>query len=57
MIMKKCFLVLCAAAACFLAGCCFRNTAPAVSSTPPGLKLMLPEVIYAVPGIESNIYF
>ena len=56
--MKKCFLILCAAAVCFLAGCCCRKeAAPAVSITPPGLKMMLPEVIYAVPGIESNIYF
>ena len=27
------------------------------SITPPNLKMMLPKVIYAVPGIESNIYF
>ena len=56
--MKKCFQAYCAAAALFLAGCCCRNEAvPAASITPPGLKMMLPEVIYAAPGIESNIYF
>ena len=59
--MKKLFYalfctVLAAAAGC----CCPGQKAPvqaARSITPPGLKMTLPEVIYAVPGIESNIYF
>ena len=40
----------------FCAVICCSSAAP-VSVTPPGLKMALPEVIYAVPGIESNIYF
>ena len=44
--------------AVLLAGCCScPKVPPKVSLTPPGLKLTLPEVIYAVPGIETNIYF
>lgn len=31
---------------------CVKN-----SITPPRLQMMLPEVVYAAPGIESNIYF
>ena len=56
--MKKYFLYLCVCAAVLLTGgcCCPQKQAP-VSITPPGLKMVLPEVIYAVPGIESNIYF
>ena len=30
---------------------------PARPPAPPALKLALPEVIYAAPGLESNIYF
>lgn len=30
---------------------------PISAQVPPMLKMSLPEVIYAVPGIESNIYF
>ena len=37
------------------AGC--RTESQKQSITPPPLKMMLPEVIYAAPGIESNIYF
>ena len=37
------------------AGC--RTESQKQSITPPHLKMMLPEVIYAAPGIESNIYF
>ena len=62
--MKKLFYTLCAALLVVAAGCCDcqRQSASAAavvpqSITPPGLKMMLPEVIYAVPGIESNIYF
>ena len=62
--MKKSFLILCAAAAfCSAAyGAAPKSTAPAAPAVPavpvpPGLKLALPEVIYAAPGIESNIYF
>ena len=39
----------------FLAGC--RTECVKKSMTPPRLKMMLPEVVYASPGIESNIYF
>ena len=39
----------------FLAGC--RTECVTKSMTPPRLKMMLPEVVYAAPGIESNIYF
>ena len=39
----------------FLAGC--RTECVKKSMTPPRLKMMLPEVVYAAPGIESNIYF
>ena len=55
MMLKK---SLCAVWSCvllFAAGCrteCVKN-----SITPPRLQMMLPEVVYAAPGIESNIYF
>ena len=59
--MKKTFLLCLAFAALFLYAGCIVSAPPAkaapISITPPFLKLMLPEVIYAVPGIESNIYF
>ncbi len=38
-----------------VAGC--RTECVRQSVTPPCLKMMLPEVVYAAPGIESNIYF
>ena len=55
MMLKK---SLCAVWSCvllFAAGC--RTECVKQSITPPHLKMMLPEVIYAAPGIESNIYF
>ena len=55
--MKKTFSVMSALLLGLLAGCCICPPEPQVSLTPPGLRLPLPEVIYAVPGIETNIYF
>ena len=60
--MKKVFLLVCAAlAAVVVTGCsvCKSSAAPErkCAITPPGLKMALPEVIYAVPGIESNLYY
>ena len=60
--MKKVFLPVCAAlAAVVVTGCsvCKTPAAPErkCAITPPGLKMALPEVIYAVPGIESNLYY
>ena len=59
--MKRILLLCFALAAVVLCAGCIVSAPPAkaapVSITPPCLKLMLPEVIYAVPGIESNIYF
>ena len=56
--MLKFLFSLCAACAVFFStGWAGEKKSEPVSVTPPGLKLMLPEVIYAVPGIESNIYY
>lgn len=59
--MKKSIFFLGAALCCvFMAGCCCpskQKETPRPSFIPPHFKMMLPEVIYAVPGIESNIYF
>ncbi|MBE6385399.1 MAG: SGNH/GDSL hydrolase family protein [Lentisphaerae bacterium] len=55
--MEKIFPVLCILFLLLIltGGCvCLSKKA---SITPPRLRLTLPEVIYAVPGIESNIYF
>ena len=56
--------VLSAAAGIFLlgaAGCCTGTSCPQrqISSSPlkEDVKLLLPEKIYAVPGVETNIYF
>ena len=60
--MKKVFLLVCAVlAAVVVTGCsvCQNSAAPVrkCAITPPGLKMALPEVIYAVPGIETNLYY
>lgn len=62
--MKKTFPVLflaallCGAAAAPAAEAPAKPAAvTALPPVPPALKLALPEVIYAAPGIESNIYF
>lgn len=52
--MQKLFLLLAVVTVVFSAAC--KAEAPQ-TAVPPFLKLMLPEVIYAAPGIESNIYF
>ena len=60
---KKIFPLGAALAVLLLPGCgifpktCSCPPPKAVSITPPRLKMMLPEVIYAVPGIETNVYF
>jgi len=63
--MKKTFLTLLSAAALAVSAApAVPSPAPAPAAparpavpVPPMLKMTLPEVIYAVPGIESNIYF
>lgn len=56
--MKKIVLFFCIAAAALISAASpAPKAAPASSITPPNLKMMLPEIVYAVPGIESNIYF
>ena len=65
-IMKKSVVVSCGAIALtILSGCCFTEKpapapapVPAVKAELPRQKMMfLPEAIYAVPGLECNIYF
>ena len=55
--MEKVFILVCSALLLLVIGGCCVCATKKLSSTPPGLRLTLPEVIYAVPGIESNIYF
>ena len=55
--MKKVLFTLCSALLLLWTAGCAVPEKKCVSIAPPHLKLMLPEVIYAVPGIESNIYY
>jgi lysophospholipase L1-like esterase len=55
--MKKVLFTLCSALLLLWTAGCAAPEKKCVSIAPPHLKLMLPEVIYAVPGIESNIYY
>ena len=54
--MSKLFFPLVLMMGALLSSGCIANHAVSYAP-PPLLKLMLPEIIYAVPGIESNIYF
>jgi lysophospholipase L1-like esterase len=54
--MKKYFVHVLAAALLLTAGCCCPAEKPAAAPR-EDVKLLLPDRIYAVPGIETNIYF
>lgn len=55
--MKKFLSLLCIAAAAVLSSADAPAAGAPVPKAPPLLKMMLPEVVYAFPGVESNIYF